>query len=99
MLPWAIAIHWTYEKNSDSIWVRHFVSDTNDDNSNVQGKFFEAARKAVDFFDANNISNYAVEELVRYVRGGQYPGLGVIKKLSIKNHIELMNQIFIRQEV
>jgi hypothetical protein len=99
MLPYAIAIHWTYEKNSDSIWISHFVSDTNDDNSNIQGKFAEAARKAVRFLDSNNISNFAAEELKRYVREGQYPGLGVIKKLSIKNHIELMNQIFLRREV
>ena len=99
MLPFAIAIHWTYEKNSDSVWIRHFVSDTNDDNSNIQGKFAEAAQKAVGFFDFKNISNSAAEELKRYVRVGQYPGLGVIKKLSIKNHIELMNQIFLRREV
>jgi len=99
MLPYAIAIHWTYEKSSDSVWIRHFVSDTNDDNSNIQGKFAEASRKAVAFFNSNNIINHAVEELKRYVREGQYPGLGVIKKLSIKNHIELMNQIFTRRVV
>jgi hypothetical protein len=99
MLPFAIAIHWTYEKTSDSIWIRHFVSNTNDDRTNIQGKFAEAARKAVDFFNRSNIRNHAVDELRRYVREGQYPGLGVIKKLSIKNHIELMNQIFIRRDI
>lgn len=31
MLPYAVAIHMTYEKNHDEIYVRHFVSDTNDD--------------------------------------------------------------------
>ena len=99
MLPAAIAFHWTYEKNTDSIWVRHFVSDTNDDRTNIQGKFGEAARKAVSFFDLWNICNMASEELRNYVMNGQYPGLGVIKKLSIKNHIELMNQIFTRREL
>ena len=99
MLPRALAIHWTYEKNPDSIWVRHFVSDTNDDTSNVQGKFAEAARKAVTFFESNNIVNQSIEDVKRYVREGQYPGLGVIKKLSIKNHIELMNQIFTRRVI
>jgi len=99
MLPYAIAIHWTYKKNNDAIWVRHFVSDTNDDPSNIQGKFAEAARKAVSFFDSNHITNEAAEELRRYVREGQYPGLGVIKKLSIKNHIELLNQIFTQPRI
>jgi hypothetical protein len=97
MLPYAIAIHWTYEKNNDAIWVRHFVSDTNDDYSNIQGKFAEASRKAVKFLNDNQISNYAADELRRFVENGQYPGLGVIKKLSIKNHIELLNQIFTRE--
>lgn len=45
MLPYAVAIHMTYEKNQDEIYVRHFVSDTNDDQSNIQRKFFEAATK------------------------------------------------------
>ena len=99
MLPFAVAIHWTYEKNSDSIWVRHFVSDSNVDRTNIQRKFAEASRKAIDFFHSNNIENHTVEELKRYFREGQYPGLGVIKKLSIKNHFELMNQIFTRREV
>jgi hypothetical protein len=99
MLPFAIAIHWTYEKTIDSIWVRHFVSDTNDDNTNIQGKFAEAARKAIAFFDSNMINNNAAAELRRYVHEGRFPGLGVIKKLSIKNHIELMNLIFTRLEI
>ncbi|MDR2145840.1 MAG: sce7725 family protein [Tannerella sp.] len=51
MGPVAVAIHWTYEKNTESVWVRHFVSDTNVDRSNVQGKFAEAARKAVEFLN------------------------------------------------
>ncbi|MBW8326062.1 MAG: sce7725 family protein [Prolixibacteraceae bacterium] len=92
-LPYAVAIHLTYEKNSDEIWVRHFVSDTNDDNTNIQGKFGEAAEKAVQFFEQIPYSNDSIAELTGYYRNGQYPGLGVLKKISIKNHLELMNTI------
>jgi len=92
-LPYAVAIHLTYEKNSDEIWVRHFVSDTNDDNTNIQGKFGEAAEKAVEFFERIPFSNDSIAELTGYYRNGQYPGLGVLKKISIKNHLELMNSI------
>jgi hypothetical protein len=92
-LPYAVAIHLTYEKNEEEIWVRHFVSDTNDDNTNIQGKFGEAAEKAVAFFKKINYSNSAIEELERYYRDEQYPGLGVLKKISIKNHLELINSI------
>jgi hypothetical protein len=90
-LPYAVAIHLTYEKNEEEIWVRHFVSDTNDDNTNIQGKFGEAAEKAVAFFKQIRYSNSAIEELGRYFRDEQYPGLGVLKKISIKNHLELIN--------
>ena len=90
-LPYAVAIHLTYEKNEEEIWVRHFVSDTNDDNTNIQGKFGEAAEKAVAFFRKIGYSNSAIVELSRYHNDEQYPGLGVLKKLSVKNHLELIN--------
>jgi len=99
MRPWAVAIHWTYEKGNEAIWVKHFVSDSNDGLENVQGKFLEAGRKAVDFFNSTQItSNRAIEELRTFIQNSQYPGLGVIKKLSIKNHIELLNQILCREK-
>lgn len=92
-LPYAVAMHFTYEKNADEIWIRHFVSDTNDDNTNIQGKFGEAAEKAVNFFNEHFITSTAVEELKKYYADGQYPGLGVLKKLSIKHHLELINSV------
>ena len=92
MLPYAVAIHMTYEKNHDEIYVRHFVSDTNDDQSNIQRKFFEATTKLKDFF-ADRDRTTAIDRLIQLLDDGKYPGLGIIKKLSIKNHIELMNRI------
>jgi hypothetical protein len=93
--PYAVAIHLTYQKENKEVWVRHFVSDTNDDRSNVQGKFAEAARKAVVFLNEKNIHNQASEELRKYYNDGNgtYPGLGMVKKISIKNHLELINEI------
>ncbi len=96
MLPKALAIHFTYQKNKE-IWIRHFVSDTNDDNSNIQGKFAEAAVKAIGFFEQLPFTNNAIEELKRYYTTEQYPGLGVLKKLSIKSHLELINNILTSQ--
>jgi len=99
MLPFAIAIHWTYEKNGDPIWIKHFVSDNNDGRENIQGKFLEAGKKAVLFFNSSQITtNPAIEELKTFVQNSQYPGLGVIKKLSIKNHIELLNKILCKEK-
>ena len=96
MLPYALAIHLTYKKNEEEIWIRHFVSDTNDDNTNIHKKFREASQKAVVFFESILYSNEAIGELTEYYRNDQYPGLGVLKKVSIKNHLELMNAILTR---
>lgn len=97
MLPYAVAIHMTYEKNNDEIYVRHFVSDTNDDQSNIQKKFFEATTKLKRFF-AGREKTTAINELIQLLDEEKYPGLGIIKKLSIRNHIELMNRILSRQD-
>ena len=48
--PFAVAIHLTYEKD-EQIWVKHFVSDSNDDTSDVAGKYGEALEKLIAFIN------------------------------------------------
>ncbi|MGK0449209.1 MAG: hypothetical protein ACJA2M_003014 [Polaribacter sp.] len=91
--PYAVAIHLTYEKDSEEIWIRHFTSISNDDIANIQGKFEEAARKAVNFINTKPIETEAALELRRYYDEAKYPGLGIVKKIAIKNHIELINKV------
>lgn len=95
MLPYAIAIHLTYQKSDSQIFVHHFVSDNNFDQSNIRGKFHEAAVKIAPFYEAGGYPQTpAVEELISKAQSSDgYPGLGYIKKLSIKNHLELINRI------
>lgn len=95
MMPYAIAIHLTYQKSDDQIYVHHFVSDSNYDQSNIRGKFFEAAAKIALFYDSGGyFRTSAVEEFIeRSTLDDGFPGLGYIKKLSIKNHLELINHI------
>lgn len=91
-LPYAIAIHLTNRGDNNIIYIHHFVSDTNFDQTNIQGKFAEASRKAIDFFDNHPLGfrSSALEELKRDVADAKYPGLGIVKKISIKHHLELM---------
>ena len=51
--------------------------------------------KAVAFLDMKKIHSNASEELRCYYNNGNgtYPGLGMVKKISIKNHLELINGI------
>lgn len=91
-LPYVVAIHLTYEKNLDEIWVAHFASDSNSNGTeNIQKKFFEATEKVERFFK-NKPTTTAIRELIKFKTDDKYPGLGVIKKLSMKNHILLMNK-------
>ena len=85
--PRAVVIHLTYLNDQDQIWIRHFTSDTNDSIANVQGKFAEAAAKAVNYCRTNGLSNSALEELFDHFDEQHYPGLGTVKKISMKNHI------------
>jgi hypothetical protein len=85
--PRAVAIHLTYLNSDDNIWIRHFTSTTNDSISNVQGKFAEAARKAVEYCRKNNLKNSALENLFQHYDNEHYPGLGTVKKISMKNHL------------
>ncbi len=91
--PWAVAIHLSYKKENEEVWVKHFVSNSNDSIANIQGKFAEATEKAISFLDKKNIHTFASEELREYYKNTAYPGLGMVKKISIKNHLELMNEI------
>jgi hypothetical protein len=87
--PRAVVIHLTYvnQESENQIWIRHFTSDTNDSIVNVQGKFAEAAGKASVFCKSANLRNSAIDELLAYYDEHRYPGLGTVKKISIKNHL------------
>jgi hypothetical protein len=99
--PRAVVIHLTYlDANLENqIWIRHFTSTDVDSIANVQGKFAQAAQKAMEFCDNLPLNNSAINELKRYIgnarypdlEDGKYPGLGTVKKISIKNHLLIIS--------
>lgn len=92
--PYAIAIHMTYQKDDDEIYIHHFVSDSNMSTEDVRGKFVEAASKAEPFYNDHKITS-AVRDLLQRARSGEdgFPGLGYLKKLSVLNHLEVINSV------
>jgi hypothetical protein len=92
-LPYAIAIHLTYKRSNNEIWIRHFVSDSNSDTTDIGGKFGEALEKLIAFIDSERVTTVAADEFRALHLTGHYPGLGSLKKLSIKNHIELVHSL------
>lgn len=89
-LPYAVAIHLSYSDSSDKIKVKHFVSDSNDDTSDVAGKFEEALEKLISWCKAEKFNTAAVDSFMELHDTGHFPGLGTIKKLSILNHLEVV---------
>lgn len=89
-LPYAVAIHISYADSNNNVVVKHFVSDSNDDASDVGGKFAEANAKLFKWCKSQGLSTIGLERFYELYNSGHFPGLGTIKKYSIMNHIELM---------
>ena len=92
--PYAVAIHIVYFANDNSLRIRHFISDSNDDISDVAGKFYEAVTKLHRWY-INGQSRQlttGLQILLDHYNNRTYPGLPTLKKLSIMHHLELMSK-------
>ena len=92
-LPQVVAIHMTYRKSDKKINVHHFLSDSRNGANDIRSEFREANAKIPPFYE-DKPSTLAVDQII--AKG--YPGLGAIKKYSIKNHFELMSRILHEKE-
>lgn len=90
--PYAVAIHIVYFDTDESLRVKHFVSDSNDDISDPAGKFQEALSKLVEWNEEKKLDTVAMREFEDLYRREAYPGLGTVKKLSIMHHLELIGR-------
>lgn len=93
----AVAIHYSYinEENS-SIWIRHFKSDSNGSPVDPAGKFSEALVKLVSFLnepEGEKTKTTSAEEFIVLAKDDHFPGLGSIKKISMKHHIETVLKV------
>lgn len=89
---YVVTIHLSYINRIefDAMYVRHFSSFNDDSPANPGGKFKSALEKLWEFSVANpGVFNQTqgFQELVS-LRGSPFPGLGQVKKYSIKHHIE-----------
>ncbi|MDT3486128.1 sce7725 family protein [Stenotrophomonas maltophilia] len=95
---YAVAIHLTFvdEESDSSMFIRHFVSDSNLTPADPAGKFSEALGKLATAVRRKNSKipkTKAVLEFLDLHDRGHYPGLGYVKKLSMQHHIELMASV------
>lgn len=92
---YAVAIHLTYidDEEDDDMYIRHFKSIRNDSPTDPAGKFAEALAELVSEVQRQGtkiLNTTAVQEFVRLHATGHFPGLGYVKKLSMKHHIETL---------
>ena len=88
--PYAVAIHIVYMDKDNALRIHHFVSDSNDDISDPANKFYEALSKLIEWNRQKNLTTLAMQKFESMYRNETYPGLGVVKKLAIMHHIELL---------
>ena len=96
---YAVAIHLTFinTNEDDQMFIHHFVSDKNDTPTDPAGKFSEALEKLVHEVARSRTRvthTGAVEEFVELHHRRHFPGLGYVKKLSMKHHIETLAEYF-----
>lgn len=92
---YTIAIHLTFidDSRDEAMYVQHFKSIRQDTPKDPAGKFAEAVDKliqAVDRPGSRYIESEAIGEFRRLHEAGHYPGLGYVKKLSMKHHLETL---------
>lgn len=92
---YAVAIHLTFidPEQDDAMFVYHFVSDSNDTPVDPAGKFAQALDKLIREVDREGskvLNTSAVQEFRDLHARRHFPGLGFVKKLSIKHHLETL---------
>lgn len=90
--PYAVAIHIVYFDESNDLRVRHFVSEDNDDISDPANKFYQAVKQLVEWNKTQQLDTLAIKTFEKICEEQSYPGLGVVKKLSLMHHLELIGR-------
>jgi hypothetical protein len=96
---YAVAIHLTFidPDQEDAMFIYHFVSTRQDTPTDPAGKFAEALAKMIRKLDSGTsklLGTTAVREFRDLHARGHFPGLGYVKKLSMKHHIETLADFF-----
>lgn len=96
---YAVAIHLTFidAAKDNAMYIHHFKSDRQDTPQDPAGKFLEALIKLIAELDRNDpkIHNTsAVREFRSLSEKEHFPGLGYVKKLSMKHHLETLAERF-----
>lgn len=94
--PRSVAIHWTYYMAGEysTIYANSFASERNlGERSGIGDKFHEAAGKLIKYFEDKQIyKTTSYVELENRYKEDRYPGLGLLKKYSMLNHLDIVSK-------
>lgn len=98
---YAVAIHLTFidGDKDNQMYIYHFVSRRKDTPTDPAGKFAEALEEMMGKLgrpDSKIFESSAVTEFRQLHDKKHFPGLGYVKKLSMKHHIETLANFFER---
>ena len=100
---YVVTIHVSYidENRFDELFIRHYSSDDDGTPTNPGSKFKKALdllmkdylSEAIPFYNTNSLQEFYELHKIEH-----FPGLGQVKKISIKHHIETTTQYFTEKE-
>lgn len=93
-----VTLHLIY-MDGDELRIHHFVSDQHDDFKHQKEKYFEALDKAVAWINQQPLINQtpATDQLKQLAETRHFPGMGVLKSLTIQHHLTIMQRYLERQ--
>lgn len=89
----AVAIHVTRDDGANALECRHFVSDSNIDQTDPNGKQLEALQHLADMVARNPaffLSTRGLAEFLSIHSTGNATNLGGLKRISMRHHLQLM---------
>ncbi|WP_203637782.1 sce7725 family protein [Levilactobacillus wangkuiensis] len=90
----AVTLHLTYFQG-DQLRIHRFVSDDREDFRHPKEKFFQAVAKLAAWLpDHPDVQTPAALALADYHATQHFPGLGVVKRLSLEHHLQTMATYF-----
>jgi len=91
----AVTLHLTYFRGNQ-LRIHRFVSTDRDDFRHPKEKFFQAVSKLAEWLPQQPAVTQtpAAQQLAAYHEQQHFPGLGVVKRLSLEHHLQLMAQYF-----
>ncbi len=92
---YAVAIHLTHidPDKDDVMYVYHFLSTTNDTPTDPAGKFSQALEKLIAKLNSGAshlVEGSSIAEFRELHEKKHFPGLGHVKKLAMKHHLETL---------